>query len=78
MAERRLPSNLQHFNRLLTEYAKQDNGMPVSRARHAIGVIVICSMIDRVRDTFMETCRHVASDSVDRLPAFGFLRLHRA
>ena len=51
MAERRLPSNLQHFNRLLTEYAKQDNGMPVSRARHAIGVIVICSMIDRVRDT---------------------------
>ena len=51
MAERRLPSNLQHFNRLLTEYASQDNGMPVSRARHAIGVIVTCSMIDRVRDT---------------------------
>ena len=33
------------------EYAKQDNGMPVSRARHAIGVIVTCSMIDRVGDT---------------------------
>ena len=51
MTERRLPSNLQHFNRLLTEYAKQDGGMPVSRARHAIGVIVVCSMIDHIRDT---------------------------
>jgi hypothetical protein len=37
MAERRLPSNLQHFNKLLTEYSKREDGMPVVRARHAIG-----------------------------------------
>ena len=50
MTERRLPSNLQHFNRLLTDYAQREGGMPVARARHAIGVIVVCSMIDRIRD----------------------------
>jgi Nucleotidyl transferase AbiEii toxin, Type IV TA system len=46
---RSLPSNLQHFNRLLTEYSKAEGGMPVARARHAIGVVVICSIVDRVR-----------------------------
>lgn len=52
MTERRLPSNLQHFNKLLTDYAKHEEehegGMPVSRARHAIGVVVVCSMMDRI------------------------------
>ncbi len=51
MAERKLPSNLPHFNKLLTEYSKRTDGMPVSRARHAIGVVVVCSMMDRVRGT---------------------------
>ena len=51
MAERRLPSNLPHFNKLLTEYSKRTDGMPVARARHAIGVVVVCSMMDRVRGT---------------------------
>ena len=46
---RSLPSNLQHFNRLLTEYSKAEGGMPVTRARHAIGVVVICSIVDRAR-----------------------------
>ena len=46
---RSLPSNLQHFNRLLTEYSKAEGGMPVARPRHAIGVVVICSIVDRVR-----------------------------
>jgi hypothetical protein len=50
MTNRRLPTNLQHFNRLLTEYEKQERGMTVRRARHAIGVVVICAMVDRVRD----------------------------
>lgn len=40
---------MQHFNKLLTDYSKQQNGMPVARARHAIGVVVICSMMDRIR-----------------------------
>ena len=29
------PTNLQHFNRLLSAFAETDEGMPVSRARHA-------------------------------------------
>jgi Nucleotidyl transferase AbiEii toxin, Type IV TA system len=48
---RPLPTNLQHFNRLLTEYEKHERGMTVRRARHAIGVVVICAMVDRVRDS---------------------------
>ena len=51
MAERRLPSNLPHFNGSLAEYAKHEGGMPVARARHAVGVVVLCSMTDRVRGT---------------------------
>jgi hypothetical protein len=33
---------------LLTEYSKAEGGMPVARVRHAIGVVVICSIVDRV------------------------------
>ena len=53
MTERRPPSgsNLHHLNKLLTEYAKREGGMPVARSRHAIGIVVLCSMMDRVRGT---------------------------
>lgn len=43
------PTNLQHFNRLLTAFADADGGMPVARARHALSVIAICSIVDRAR-----------------------------
>jgi hypothetical protein len=45
------PTNLQHFNRLLSAFAESDEGMPVARARHALSVVAICAIVDRARRT---------------------------
>ena len=45
------PTNLQHFNRLLSAFAETDEGMPVSRARHALSVVAICSRCPARRPT---------------------------